>query len=182
MSSESEHTYDLPFYYNGDMISLSTPYKKAVNEMTLFGEDNGYQFLWKEATAKPNGSTVCFTWLKGRRFYSITTVTGPNTDLFFVRTGANDPEYYLRTDPGFIIRESNAKNHTFVSAIETHGMYDLIVEKTESAVSSVKSLKILEDNDNYTLLFLEVKGEKAEFRIDYNKGTSEKKWTINRYQ
>lgn len=182
LSSESEHTYDLPFYYNGDMISLSTPYKKAVNEMTLFGEDNGYQFLWKEATAKPNDSKVSFTWLKGRRFYSITTVSGQNTDLFFVRTGANDPEYYLRTDPAFIIRENNAKNHTFVSAVETHGIYDLIVEKTERAVSSVSSLKILEDNDNYTLVFIEVNREKAEFRIDYNKGISEKKWTIKRYK
>jgi len=124
---------------------------------------------------------VCFTWLKGKRFYSVTTVTDPNSELFFVRSGANDPEYYLRTDPAFIIRQNGARNHTFLSALETHGKYDLIVEKTENAVSSVKSLKIEEDNDNYTLVQIEVNGEKAKFRIDYNKDSSEKKWTYIKY-
>lgn len=181
LTSEREHTYDLPFFYNGEMISLSTPYTKALNQMSTFGEANGYQFLWKEAWAKPNDSTVCFTWLKGNRFYSVTTVTDSNSDLFFVRSGANDPEYFLRTDPAFIIRQNNAMNHTFLSAIETHGKYDLIVEKTENAVSSVKTLQILEDNDSYTLVQIEVNGEKAKFRIDYNKDSSGRKWTFNKY-
>ena len=181
LTSDKAHTYDLPFFYNGDMISLSAPYTKALNQMSTFGEDNGYQYLWKEAWAKPNDSKVCFTWLKGKRFYSVTTVTDSNSELFFVRSGANDPEYYLRTDPAFIIRQNGARNHTFLSALETHGKYDLIVEKTENAVSSVKSLKIEEDNDSYTLVQIEVNGEKAKFRIDYNKNSSEKKWTYIKY-
>ncbi len=181
LTSEKSHTYDLPFYYNGDMISLSTPYTKALNSMGVFGEANGYEFLWKEGWAKPADSMVCFTWLKGKRFYSITTVTDSNAFLYFVRTGANDPEYYLRSDPGFVIRESNVKNHTFLSAIETHGKYDLIVEKTENAVSAVKALKIVEDNDNYTIVNFEVNGEKANFRIDYNKNASAQKWSYNKY-
>ncbi len=181
LTSEKQHTYDLPFFYNGDMISLSTPYTKALEQMGTFGNADGYKYLWKEAWAKLNDSKVCFTWLKGRRFYSVTTVTDSNSDLFFVRSGANDPEYYLRTDPAFIIRQRSAKNHTFLSAIETHGKYDLVVEKTENAVSSVKSLRIVEDNDNYTVAEIEVNEVKARFRVDYNKESPAGKWTFNKY-
>ncbi len=180
LTSEKAHTYDLPFYYSGDMISLSVPYEKAMNNMGLFGEHNGYEFLWKEGWAKTNDTKVCFTWLKGRRFYSVTTTTDNNTELNFVRTGANDPEYYLRSDPGFIVRESGKSNHTFLSAIETHGKYDLIVEKTENAVSGVKDLKILEDDDNHTVVAISVNNDKAIFRIDYNKNASATKWSYKK--
>lgn len=181
LTGNKEHTYDLPFYYNGEMISLSTPYTKALRTMGIFGEKNGYEFLWKEGWAKPNDSKVCFTWLKGKRFYSVTTLTDSNTDLYFVRSGANDPEYYLRTDPGFIVREKSKGNHTFLSAIETHGKYDLVVEKTENAVSGVKELKILEDDDNHTTVGITVNNKKAVFRIDYDKNESAVKWSYKKY-
>jgi len=180
LTGSTVHTYYLPYYYDGEMISLSVPYTKALNKMEIFGESNGHQYLWREASAKSTEPHVTFTWLKGRRFYSITTVTDKNSELFFVRTGANDPEYYLRNDPGFIIKQNNCSNHTFFSAIETHGKYDLIVEKTERAVSTVKSLKILEDTDNYTLVEIDTESGKAIFRIDYNKVGNEKKWSYKK--
>ncbi len=177
LTGSTPHTYYLPFYYDGDMISLSVPYTKALNKMETFGDVNGHQYLWKEAWATSSAPFVTFTWLKGRRFYSLTTLTDNNTELFFVRTGANDPDYYLRSDPGFILKQNNSSNHTFLSAIETHGKYDLIVEKTERAVSSVKSLKILEDTEDHTLVEIETEKGKARFRIDYNRGENEKKWS-----
>ncbi|MHC1778767.1 MAG: heparinase II/III family protein [Bacteroidales bacterium] len=180
LTGNTTHSYYLPFYYDGDMISLSVPYSKALNKMETFGENNGHQYLWKEARAISSEPFVTFTWLKGRRFYSLTTLTDNNSELFFVRTGANDPDYYLRSDPGFIIKQNNCLNHTFLSAIETHGKYDLIVEKTERAVSSVKSLKILEDTENHTLVEIETEKGKARFRIDYNKAEGERKWSYNK--
>ncbi len=177
LTGSRPQTYYLPFYYDGDMISLSVPYQKALNKIETFGEVNGHQYLWKEAWASSSEPFVTFTWLKGRRFYSLTTLTDKNTELFFVKTGANDPEYFLRNDPGFIIKQNNSSNHTFLTAIETHGKYDLIVEKTERAVSSVKSLKILEDTEFQTLVEIETEKCKARFRIEYNKGDNEKKWS-----
>lgn len=177
LTSQERHTYDLPFYYNGEMISLSIPYKKATNQLSVFGSQNGYKYLWEEAHAKTTDPSVCFTWLKGRRFYSLTTVTDKNSDLFFVRSGANDPDYYLRNEPAFLIRQNGAGNHTFLSAIETHGKYDLVVEKTENAVSSVKEIKIVEDNNNYTVAEVNVNNTIVNFRIDYNISNKKQKWT-----
>ncbi len=179
LTSETTHTYDLPFYYNGDMISLSTPYTKASDNMTTFGTDNGYKYLWKEARATTKDPYVCFTWLKGKKFYSVTTLTDNNSELYFVRSGANDPEYYLRNEPAFIVRQKNTGNHTFLSAIETHGKYDLVVEKTENAVSSVKNIRILEDNSDYTLVEIMVNNITATFKINYGKGCCTPKWTFN---
>jgi hypothetical protein len=178
LNSSEKHTYDLPFYYDGDMISLSIPYTKALDNMTIFGKENGYKYLWNEAWATTEEPFVCFTWLKGKKFYSVTTVTDKNSELFFVRSGANDPEYYLRNEPAFIIRQKEAGNHIFLSAIETHGKYDLVVEKTENAVSSVQDLKIVADNPEFTQVELKVNGKTATFRINYNKSDSGK-WTYN---
>ncbi len=180
LRSSSVHNYDLPFFYKGDMISLSVPYEKAGSQMNAFGNVNGYRYLWQEAYAKPYAPQVCFTLLNGKRFYSITTVSPKGTELFFVRTGANDPEYYLRSEPGYVVRMSGSACHTFVSAIETHGNYDLIVEKTENPVSGVKYLKVLEDDANHTVVAIDVNGERAEFTICYSAKEGEKKWSYKK--
>jgi hypothetical protein len=52
-----------------------------------------------------------------------------------------------------------------------------VVEKTENAVSSVKELKILEDNNNYTVAEVTVNNTIARFRIDYNSSDNIQKWT-----
>lgn len=179
LTSADKHTYDLPFYYNGAMISLSTPYKRATEQMTLFGTQNGYKYLWEEASASASQPFTCFTWLNGKRFYSLVTVTDENTELFFIRSGANDPEYFLRNEPAFLIRRKNAGNHTFLTAIETHGKYDLVVEKTENAVSSINDVKILEDNDNYTIAEVRVNNITARFRINYNINDNNQKWAYS---
>ncbi len=180
LRSPQEHTYDLPYYYNGQMISLGAPYKKAEASMEAFGDKNGYRYLWKEAWGKAVGPHTCFTFLKGDRFYSVTTATDPSTELYFVRTGANDPEYYLRSEPGYIVRQTGVSNHIFLSAIETHGVYDLVIERTAEATSAVTELKVVEDNDSHTVVGIACGGAKATFRIDYDKPEGQKAWKLTK--
>ncbi len=150
--SAAEHRYDLPYWYNGHMISLNFPYERAVDRMVPLGEKNGYQHIWVEAEGRNTASnTACYTWIAGDRFYSLSTATTPETELRLVRSGANDPDFYLRNEPAFLIREQGKRNHTFCSALETHGTYDLQVEQSANLTASCREAKVLADTSDYTV-------------------------------
>jgi hypothetical protein len=95
------------------------------------------------------------------------------------RTGAGDPNFNLRQDPAFMIRRHNTANHTFVSIVEPHGLYDISKEVTVGYRSNIVSLKLLADNemisvveivtaDNKTLLFaVNNQTGKSENKFDY---------------
>jgi hypothetical protein len=68
------------------------------------------------------------------------------------RTGANDPSFNLRSETAFIIRQPKATNHSFVSIIEPHGLYDLSREITSGFKSIVTDLKLISENENYTVV------------------------------
>ncbi len=150
--STDEHRYDLPYWYNGHMISLNFPYERALATMTTLGEKNGYQHIWVEAEGRNTESaTSTYTWLTGDRFYSLSTATTPETELRLVRAGANDPDFNLRGEPAYLIREKGKKNHTFCSALETHGTYDLQVEQSANLTASCRSVEVLADTPEYTV-------------------------------
>lgn len=172
LESDKIHSYDLPYYYGGHEVSLNFPYRKALTEMKALGKANGYQHLWVEAEGKNTESaTTCFTFLQGDRFYSISTATTPQTELRMVRIGASDPNFNLRPDGGYII-SCKAGNYTFASVIETHGTYDLQVEKTEKATSSVRSVTKTVDTKDYTVVRVEFEGGQARNYCFANRNTS----------
>lgn len=165
---------DYPIYYNGHLISLNFPYEKSLDHMQTLGSSNGYQHLWLEAWGRNTQTpTSCLTWLTGDRFYSISTATGPQTEFKCVRAGANDPDFNLRPQPGYIIREKAKTSHTFLSAIETHGVYDLQVEQTANAVSSVESVALLVDNADYTVAEIVFKGDLPTMRVLFSNNNAD---------
>lgn len=150
VTSKEEHQYDLPFYYKGHFLSANFEYEAYVNKITPLGNNNGYQHLWKEAFGKPNGQ-MQFTWLNDKRFYSITSNTNRNSEVYFTRIGANDPNFNLRNETAFIIRQK-AKSYCFASVIEPHGSFDPILEKTRGAYSNIKELKVFESDEAFTVV------------------------------
>ena len=145
--SEGTHTYDYPIHYNGHMISLSVPYTRATAEMHALGTDNGYQHLWVEAEAAGAQGSTSYTWLNGYRMYTVTTGTTPATEVKLCRLGANDPDFNLRSEPMYLLRESGRSDHLFASCVETHGKYDLQVEQSANLVHSCKGVETLCDDD-----------------------------------
>lgn len=152
VQSEVGHQLDLPFYYKGQLVSTNFEYKKSTPELKTLGTKNGYQHLWLEAIGKTNNSNACFTWVNGNRFYSITTLANENSELMMTRIGASDPDFNLRSDAGFMIRQKNATNHSFVSIIEPHGLYDLSREVTSGFKSNIREIKLLTDNENHSIV------------------------------
>lgn len=138
--SDKEHQYDLSYYFMGQLMSADYPYDAFTTSREPLGTANGYQYLWKEAAGKSKGSTAGITFLNNSKFYTITTLTNPETSLFLNRIGANDPNFNLRNEPSFMLRD-RSKNRTFLTVIEPHGSFKADAEQTRGSLSNVKSIR-----------------------------------------
>jgi len=171
-SSSKEHQYDLPFQYNGQVINTSFKYNTDKTLQAL-GKKNGYQFLWKEAEAENPGTLSQFTFLNGKTYYSISSYTDDQTNIFFTRAGANDPNFNLRREPSYIIRKKGA-SQVFFNVIEIHGNFDPIKELSSSSYPSVKKMEILKNDNELTVAEIMI-GEKSllifQSNTDFNTNT-----------
>ncbi len=140
--------YDFPFYFMGQVIHTNFDYDSPA--LTVLGKDNGYQHLYVEGKGKPAVQNTKLSWLGNGHFYTLTTVTPTTDELFFTRLGANDPEFNLRRDAGFMLRRKNTKHTTFVSAIEAHGSYSPVTESAINSNSNIKKIEIVLDTTDYT--------------------------------
>ncbi len=188
LTSAARHTYDLAWYYNGHFMSVNYPFKRNAAAPQPMGAGNGYQHLWQESKSSPEERTMQLCWLRGKRFYTLSTASSVPCDAFLVRTGANDPDYNLVTRDGIIYRNrEQGGNVTFVSLIEAHGNYDLVSETTRQAASAVESVRIVVDNDDYTVVGVEMKGGKkftvavvnGAFPADKKHSAASRQWTGN---
>jgi len=168
VKSDSINVLDLPFYYNGQMVSASFDYQKNTTELRALGSANGYQHLWLEAVGKTEKPNACFTWVNGNRFCSITTLCNSKTEFLMTRVGAGDPNFNLRPEPCFMIRQKDVKNHTFASVIEPHGLYDLSREVTSGYQSSVSAIKLIKEDEAFTALKMEARNGKTYLFVKVN--------------
>lgn len=141
VNSTTKHQYDLPFYYLGQFITTNFEIKSNTTSRIPLGKRNGYQHLWLDAYGTTKQTTGKFTWLTNNRFYTITTAANDSTSFLFAQIGANDPNFNLRNDPCFIIRQKGSDNFTFISVIEPHGEYNGKDEITIGSDSRVKSIE-----------------------------------------
>lgn len=157
--SDEEHRYDYPMWYEGQLVSLNFPYERSLTTLSTLGAANGYQHLWKEAAGRNTESgTSCFTWIRGDRFYSLSTATTPQSELLLAATGANDPDFNLRRATCYMVREQGRRNHTFFSSLESHGTYDLQVEQSDNLTASCCGVRLVYDTREYTVAVAEYAG------------------------
>src|SRR5207249_1921065 len=111
------------------------------------GKDYGYQHIWLNATGNTVNGNTSITFLQNRRFYTTTFLADSTMPIQFVTVGANDPNFNLRNEKGFILSKPNAKNHLFVSLIESHGDTNPTAETTIGAKGKVHDLKLISDSN-----------------------------------
>ena len=159
--AENEHQFDFPFYFMGHLISTNFEYTAYTNERHVFGAGNGYQHLWVEAKGQTNNPTACLTFLNNNRFYSITTLVNPETELYINRIGANDPEFNLKNNPCFILRDKSVSGRVYVSVIEPHGDFNPVLEHTKSPYSNIEAIELIKNTKQETIVKLTLKTGKT---------------------
>ncbi|WP_353537457.1 heparinase II/III family protein [Colwellia sp. KU-HH00111] len=148
VKSTSNHQYDLPVHYKGQLISTSFELDTQLTSLGVLGEANGYQHLWLKAQAQPNAGLAQITWLNDNgRFYTSSSIMDGDASFLFTQIGANDPLFNLRNENAFINRKATSKNHTFVSILEPHGEFNPAKEFTVNAVSRVQTLSHQKNKD-----------------------------------
>ena len=167
VSSENSNQYDVPFYYLGHIMQTNFEYTKFEVPQIL-GKSDGYQHLYKEASAVANGENIKLTWLLNNKFYSYTATTSNKDEVILGRIGANDPEYNLRNEPTLILRKKNVKDALFVSTIESHGTYSPVSELAINAYSNIKQLTVAYNSTEYTAVIIETKNNKSKLFIISN--------------
>lgn len=170
-ASGTEHQYDLPFHYNGDLISSSLAYTPYTSAQEPLGTKNGYQFLWKEASVKTADTLMQLTFLNDRTYYSISSLLQGQAEVFFTRSGANDPNFNLRHEPAMIIRRKS-RNASFISVTEIHGKFDPGAEFSTNAYSAVASIRVLQQDDDFNIVQIMLNNKKlliAQNNKDFSK-------------
>ena len=149
IEADAEHQYDLPVHHSGQIIRTDFDYNI---EKTLkpLGEDNGYQHLWNVASGKVNGSSLV-SWLHDSSYYSLVTSANEGSEVIFARTGANDPDFNLKSEPALILRQSGQK-HVFASVLETHGYFNESIEASVGARGLVESVSVVGHNSVGTVV------------------------------
>jgi len=165
--SDKTHQYDLPFQYSGQVMHTSFQYKAHTSTREALGKKNGYQFYWKEAEALAGGPLTQFTFLNDKTYYTVSSLTDDSTRLYFVRSGANDPNFNLRQEPAFILRKRGS-NTAFVNVMEIHGGYNAVTEFSYEATPAVKEISLLYNNEDYTVTRVMI-GEKQLLLAHSNK-------------
>ncbi len=149
IESEQEHQYDLPVHYSGQIIRTDFDYSTEPS-LKPVGMDNGYQHLWNLGSGKIQGSSLV-SWLHGHSYYSLITSAPQDSQVIFTRTGANDPDFNLRSEPALLFRQSGS-NHVFASVLETHGYFDESIEASVNARGLVESVEVIGNNDVATIV------------------------------
>lgn len=149
VSADAEVQYDLPYYFQGHLMSTSFPYEAGPAQ--VWGTDHGYQHLYVEANGSSEAPTAEVTWFSQGRFYSLHTQVKAEDELLFVRSGASDPQFNLRRDPAFVVRKKAAST-LFFSILEPHGYYSPVEEIPVNPFSNIKQSEILLDQADYTVV------------------------------
>jgi len=157
--SDDAHSYDLPFHYNGHLVETNFEVKADPLSRSPLGTKNGYQYLWKVAEAEAVNGFSQVTWLLGSTFYSVSSSVPDGTNVVFTQVGANDPNFNLRNEPGFMLRAESSDGVSFVSVIEPHGDYNPTVEYTLGSHSQVKSVEHYENGSDEFIQIVTKDGE-----------------------
>ncbi|HAA10613.1 MAG TPA: heparinase, partial [Cytophagales bacterium] len=121
-SATGVHTYELPFYFQGEFMQSNFPIE-AEAVLRPMGEEYGYQHLWAEAKGTVSEKTATVNWLQDDVFYTWTAAASADDQVTFGRIGANDPKFNLRRDPVFLWQREGEGPTVFASVTEAHGRY-----------------------------------------------------------
>ena len=171
---EGDLKFDLPLHYTGHITRLGFEPQSNVAQRPVLGSDDGYQHIWVDARAAPGADQGFMTWILGGRFYTYRWLPQPNAEVILGESGANDPAFNLRREPVVIQRLEGFSSATFVSMLESHGLYDGETEQTIESDSQIASLRHVRSGTNDIVLIETLAGGKVALAISWNDNPNKK--------
>lgn len=168
LNSAQKHQYDLPFWYTGHITNITFPYKANQNQLTPLGDKDGYQHIWLNAEGKTGTENAAITFLNNSKFYTTTFVTNASTKVSFITTGANDPNFNLRSEKAYMITQPSSSDHTFINITEPHGKNNPIAEFTTGFMPATKNVQLVSDDNHTTVFTFEYNKKKYTIQLQYN--------------
>jgi len=166
VNSNATHQFDLPFHYNGQVVSTKFKYTTP-KTLETFGKHDGYEFLWKEAEAIKTNGIAQLTFLNKDKFYTVSTLTSDTTNIYFTKIGANDPSFNLRAETSIVFRKTK-QSPIFLSVVEVHGFYDTKNEFSYDSYSNVKEIKVLQQDEKTTVFKIVLNNSSLLFAVSNN--------------
>ena len=151
VASTEPADYDLPLYYQGQLMFHTGQANLALDLLKPLGQDNGYQHLWNKGHLTTDKTSLQVSWLQRNRFYTLTQWMPKQSRMILTELGANDPEFNLRRENGLVLRYKNTTQATFVSALESHGEYNGVREYTLAPRGAIRAIDYSGDK-NYSLV------------------------------
>ena len=173
--SDGSHQYDLPLHFQGHVTNVSHSLDAATTRLEPLGADNGYQHLWKRASANADeGVLFQLTFLNDNRFYTYSALATAPMELVFSETGANDPDFNLRREQALIQRVADAGTQVFVSVLEPHGEYNGSREFTTASASSVAAIERVAQDGRELLRIIRRDGVASTVALSFDADPAEK--------
>ena len=169
LTSDAEHQYDLPVHFDGQLVRTNFEYQSH-NELKPLGDSAGYQHLWNIAESSPRTEkgAMLFSWLMGNSYYSLVTAATENTKIHICRTGANDPDFNLRSEPALVIRD-HGSDHLFATVYEQHGTFVESLEISENARGTVQDVEIIHNCNQASIVKISDSAN-GDYIVSYWKG------------
>lgn len=171
-NASGTHSYDLPFWYQGHVTYTSFPLNTHTTALHPLGKDHGYQHIWLNATGKPGSANGVFTFLQEKKFYTTSFLSDTATTINLVTAGANDPDFNIRNEKGFIISKKDFGNQLFIQLTEPHGKTNPVAESITGAKPGVSKIAVEKKTPEETVFSFFYKKEKYTVTIQYNNKTS----------
>lgn len=177
--SNTKHTYEVPFYYQGQFLSTNVNYSSNTETLSRYGTENGYQHLWHEGVGTAKAGTSRVVWMSAERLYTLTTLSESNDKINFVRIGATDPEISLRKEPAVILKREDNGSGSFINIVEVHGEKNFDTELVKNHKSSIANIIKMVDNDQYTVVDIELlSGKTIRLAISNQDSGKDKKHSV----
>lgn len=174
--AEGKTVADYSCYYQGQLVNTTFKYDAFTSEKEKFGLSNGYQHLWLTASSslEPGNGFEQISFLNNDQFYTLSTMVNDETQIHFVRTGASDPDFNLRSEPGIIVSQPFNGAYSFFSVFEPHGSYDVVSEMVSDASSKLKSMNVLYREGDVAILEITTEKQIIHWMLSFNQADSNK--------
>ena len=160
--------FDLPLHYSGHIMRLGFDLATNVASRPVLGEGHGYQHIWEDGRATPSADQSFMTWLLDGRFYTYRFVPQDGAQIILGESGANDASFNLRREPLAIQRVAGSDQATFVSILESHGLYDGATEQTVRSDSQVASLTHHTEGTHDIIIIETLAGERTAIAVSWD--------------